>query len=142
MAEEKKDKRVYHYRSAFMQPTWIQKISDKYSLPNAVKLATFGWTAFLFLLYYWLITEIVMKIIPIPLLFWLGVGVMPLWLLGILMADFTIEQQGVFRFLRDYLRFYWHYGRRRKKQTVNDGLLYYKPSYILKKEGKISEVKK
>jgi len=46
MAEGKKDKRVYHYRSAFMQPTWIQKISDKYSLPNAVKLATFGWTAF------------------------------------------------------------------------------------------------
>ena len=142
MGTEKKDKRVYHYRSAFMQPTWIQKISDRQSLPNAIKLSTIGWTAFLHLVYNWLVENFVTKVIPIPLPFWLGFGTPPLWLLGILMADFTIEQQGVFRFLRDYLRFYWHYGRRRKKQTVNDGLLYYKPSYILKKEGKISEVKK
>ena len=83
-----------------------------------------------------------MKIIPIPLLFWLGVGVMPLWLLGILMADFTIEQQGVYRFLKDYICFYWSYGRKRKKQVINDGLLYYKPACILKKEGKkISETR-
>ena len=67
MSEAKKDKRVYHYRSAFEQPTWIQKLSDRFSLPNAIKLSTIGWTAFLFFAYYWIVTRLVMKMIPIPL---------------------------------------------------------------------------
>ena len=139
MSEAKKDKRVYHYRSAFEQPTWIQKLSDRFSLPNAIKLSTIGWTAFLFFTYYWIVTRLVMKIIPLPLPFWIGVGTPLLWSAGIVLSDFTIEQQKISRFIRDYLKFYRIYGRKRKQKYLNDGILYYKPDYILKKEGELSE---
>ena len=77
MGTEKKDKRVYNYRSAFMQPTWIQKISDRHSLPNAIKLSTIGWTAFLLVVYYWLVENFVTKVIPIPLPFGLVLALRP-----------------------------------------------------------------
>ena len=139
MAFEKKDKRLYHYRSAFEQPTWIQKFSDRFSLPNAIKLSTLGWTAFLFLAYYWLFSNFVTKVIPIPMPFWIGVGTPIIWSSGIVLSDFTIEQQKISRFIRDYLKFYRIYGRKRKQKYLNDGILYYKPDYILKKEGELSE---
>ena len=88
---------------------------------------------------FWLISNFVTKVIPIPMPFWIGVGTPIIWSSGIILSDFTIEQQKISRFIRDYLKFYRVYGRKRKLKYLNDGILYYKPDYILKKEGKLSE---
>ena len=81
------------------------------------------------------------KVIPIPLIFWATLGFLPIWSLGIILSDLKIEQQPVGKFLKDYVRFYWKYGRKRKRLYLNDGLLYFKPSYILKKERKKNGIK-
>ena len=141
MSEQKRvDKRVYNYRTALEQPIWIQKLSNQITLSNAIKLSTIGWSLFLFISALWLMSQL-SKSIPIPLSFWGALGFFPMWSLGIILSELKIEQQTVGRFLKDYIRFYLKYGRRRKRYYLNDGLLYYKPSYILKKERKVHGIK-
>lgn len=141
MAEKQRvDKKVYNYRSALEQPIWIQKLSEKISLSNAIKLSTIGWSLTLYILYLWIMSR-VEKAIPIPLIFWAALGFLPIWSLGIILSDLKIEQQPVVKFFKDYVRFYWRYGRKRKRFYLNDGLLYFKPSYILKKERKKNGIK-
>ena len=141
MAKQKRvDKRVYNDLTALEQPIWIQKLSNQITLSNAIKLSTIGWGLTLFVVYLWLMSKL-SKTIPIPLTFWGSLGALPIWSLGIILSDLKIEQQTVGRFIKDYLRFYWKYGRKRKRQYLNDGLLYYKPSHILKKERKVDGVK-
>ena len=94
----------------------------------------------MYILYLWLMSHVA-KVIPIPLIFWGTPGLFPIWSLGIILSDLKIEQQSVGKFFKDYVRFYWKYGRKRKRFYLNDGLLYFKPSYILRKERKKNGIK-
>ena len=140
MAEKQRvDKKVYNYRSALEQPIWIQKLSEKISLSNAIKLSTIGWSLILYVLYLWLMSR-VEKVIPIPLIFWATLGFLPIWSLGIILSDLKIEQQPVGKFLKDYVRFYWKYGRKRKRLYLNDGLLYFKPGKRMALNNEVEDI--
>lgn len=131
--DRKKDKQVYHYRTALEQPIWIQRLSNKITLSNAIKVSTIAWSLGLYLIYIYIVLRF-LKVIPIPSFFWFGLGLLPCWGSGILLADLKIEHQSILKFLRDYLKMYFKYGIKRHRMFLNDGQLFYRPSYILKKE--------
>lgn len=131
--EERPDKMVYNYRTALEQPIWVQKITDKWSLPNAVKLSTIGWTIFIYLLLLYIILKF-FKGLPIPMPFWVVFIAVPSWGTGIVLADLKIEEQSIGRFIKDYLKMYRKYGYKRRHYYLNDGIFFVKPSLIAKKE--------
>ncbi|MEY8700953.1 TcpE family conjugal transfer membrane protein [Streptococcus ferus] len=130
---KKVDKKVYNYRTALEQPIWIQRLSKELTLPNAVKMSTIVWTLTIYLFYIYFVLRF-LRIFSIPSIFWFSLGLFPCWSLGILLADLKVEQQPVLRFVRDYLKMYFSYGLKRHKMFLNDGQLFYRPFYILKKE--------
>ncbi|MDG3142860.1 conjugal transfer protein [Streptococcus suis] len=131
--EERPDKKVYNYRTALEQPIWIQKITNTFSLSNAVKLSTFGWTMAIYFLFLYLVMKL-LRGLPIPMPFWVVFIIVPSWALGIIMSDLKIEEQSVGRFLKDYWKMYLTYGQKRRHYYLNDGLFFIKPSVIVKKE--------
>lgn len=135
MSEETKrqDKRVYNYTKALNQPVWIQKITDGFSLPFALKMSDLGW--FVFFAYWTLrLAVFLSKITPAPLAFWFIPALALAFYLAVLVSDLTIDKKPFLRFVLDYLRFYHLYGFKRKRYLINDGQLYTRPSHILEKE--------
>ncbi|MSU87126.1 conjugal transfer protein [Streptococcus dysgalactiae subsp. dysgalactiae] len=129
---ERKDKEVYNYTTALKQPTWIQKITENYSLPNAIKLSTFAWGIFFYLFFMYLVLKF-LKGLPLPIPFWGALLVVPSWYLALIFADLKIEEQSLSRFFKDYLKMYRKYGLKRKTHYLNDGIWYLKPEYMVKK---------
>ncbi|MGX9845623.1 TcpE family conjugal transfer membrane protein [Streptococcus iniae] len=129
---ERPDKEVYNYTTALQQPTWIQKLTDSYSLPNAIKLSTFGWGMSFYLLFMYLVLKF-LRGLPLPVPFWGALLVVPSVYLGLIFADLKIQELSISRFLRAYFKMYLKYGMKRKNHYLNDGILYQKPAYIIKK---------
>lgn len=133
MAMEKKDKRVYSYRTALEQPIWVQRLTQWITLPNAVKLSTFVWIGLLLGGWFVIAKQCFAPLLPmVPIWFWLSLGVMPAWGLGVILADLTIEEQTVFRFMKDYLKFYFRYAIKRHRYYFYDGIRFIKPTIVLK----------
>lgn len=130
--EERTDKKVYNYRTALEQPIWVQKITERWSLPNAVKLSTIGWTILIYLLLIYVVLKC-FKGLPIPFPFWAVFLAIPSWGAGIVLADLKIEEQPIGRFARDYLKMYRKYGYKRHDHYLNDGIFFKKPSVIIKR---------
>lgn len=131
--EERPDKKVYNYRTALEQPIWVQKLTEKWILPNAIKLSTIGWTIFIYLLFLYLVLKF-LRGLPLPLPFWSVFLLVPSWGTGIVLADLKIEEQPIGRFIKDYFKMYRKYGHKRHNYYLNDGLFFVKPSMIVKKE--------
>lgn len=124
MAEDKrKDKKMYSYKRALAQPYWIQKLTDDFSLPYAVKLSTIFYAVLVFGLLYGLLG--VFPFIPFGLRTigsaWLG------WRAGVLMSDLTVDGKSLSNFLMDYFFFYFKYGIKGNSIYVNKGMVYKKP---------------
>lgn len=133
MVMERKDKRVYSYRTALEQPIWVQRLANFYTLSNAVKLSTIVWTGILLSLWYVLVKLTVRQLLPfIPIYFWLVFGGFVSWPLGVILADLKIEEQPVFRFMKDYLTFYFRYAIKRRHYYFYNGIRYIKPTVVLK----------
>lgn len=130
---EKKDKRVYSYRTALEQPIWVQRLASFYTLSNAVKLSAIVWMGITLGLWYVLVKLTVVKLLPfIPIYFWLVFGALIAWPVGVTLADLKIEEQTVLRFMKDYLKFYFRYAIKRRRYYFYDGIRYIKPTVVLK----------
>ena len=130
---EKKDKRVYSYRTALEQPIWVQRLASFYTLSNAVKLSAVVWMGITLGLWYVLVKLTVVKLLPfIPIYFWLVFGALIAWPVGVTLADLKIEEQTVLRFMKDYLKFYFRYAIKRRRYYFYDGIRYIKPTVVLK----------
>lgn len=130
---EKKDKRVYSYRTALEQPIWVQRLASFYTLSNAVKLSAIIWMGIVLGGWYILVKLTVVKLLPfIPIYFWLVFGALLAWPVGVTLADLKIEEQTVFRFMKDYLKFYFRYAIKRRRCYFYDGIRYIKPTVVLK----------
>lgn len=130
---EKKDKRVYSYRTALEQPIWVQRLASFYTLSNAVKLSAIVWMGITLGLWYVLVKLTVVKLLPfIPIYFWLVFGALIAWPVGVTLADLKIEEQTVLRFMKDYLIFYVRYAIKRRRYYFYDGIRYIKPTVVLK----------
>lgn len=53
------------------------------------------------------------------------------WPLGVILADLKIEEQSVFRFMKDYLTFYFRYAIKRRRYYFYNGIRYIKPTVVL-----------
>ncbi len=131
--EERPDKKVYNYRTALEQPIWVQKITEKWILPNAIKLSTIGWTIAIYTVLLYSVMKF-LKGLPIPMPFWWVFLGVPSWGTGIVLADLKIEEQSIGRFIKDYLKMYRKYGFKRHQYYLNDGIFFVKPSIITRKE--------
>lgn len=129
---EREDKEVYNYTTSLKQPTWITKITSTISLPNSYKLSMFVWWFSFYLLFMYLALKF-LKGLPLPTPFWGALFLAPSFYLGNVFSDLTIQEQSISRFIRDYLKMYRRYGRKRKKYYLNDGIFYVRPLLILKK---------
>ena len=137
--ERLRDKEVYNYTEALNQPIWIQKLTENFSLPYAVKLSYIVW----FLIFLgggiWLALRLA-DWTPFPFPFWITFGVFGAGWLAIVVADLKIDGKGFVRFFWDYYRFYRKFGRRAKTSYLNDGYIYKKQKELLERE--VKRVKK
>ncbi|MEX2785404.1 TcpE family conjugal transfer membrane protein [Streptococcus sp. H49] len=133
--EQRVDKQVYNYTEALNQPVWVQKLTDRVSLPYAVKMSTLIWLV-LFVGLAVLLCRKLGEWTPLPLPFWLVFGIAGAVYLSILVADLRIDEKNFVKFFVDYLIFYWRYGRKARKSYLNNGLLYRKQKQILEREVK------
>ncbi|ARS61672.1 conjugal transfer protein [Streptococcus mutans] len=125
MEIERKDKEVYNYKQALEQPIWIQKITDTFSLKNAIRLSTIIWSICVAITLL-LLVSLVSRFTFIPFPFLATLAVMASWTLGMLLSELKIEEKTVLRFTFDYLKFYLVYGRKAKTHYLNKGFLYKK----------------
>ncbi|AXQ77777.1 conjugal transfer protein [Streptococcus chenjunshii] len=133
--EQRPDKQVYNYTEALNQPVWVQKITDRVSLPYAVKMSTLIWLV-LFVGLAVLLCRKLGEWTPLPLPFWLVFGIAGAVYLSILVADLKIDEKNFVKFFVDYLIFYFRFGRKAKMYYFNNGLLYRKQKQILEREVK------
>lgn len=112
MEIERKDKEVYNYKQALEQPIWIQKITDTFSLKNAIRLSTIIWSICVAIMLL-LLASLVSRFTFIPFPFLATLAVMASWTLGMLLSELKIEEKTVLRFTFDYLKFYLVYGDRK-----------------------------
>lgn len=136
MAEKgtREDKRVYNYTQSLNQPHWIQRITDDFSLPNAIRLSTVFWFL-VFLGILLLVSNVLSKQIGLPFPLLASLSAFVSWSLSVIVSDLKIEEKGWLRFLVDYFWFYWKFGRKAKRTYYNKGYLYRKVKTVEKKKG-------
>ncbi|WP_460055409.1 TcpE family conjugal transfer membrane protein [Pseudolactococcus yaeyamensis] len=120
MAENTNDKYLYAYKRALEEQNTFHTIFG-YPLLSPIKYSFVGY-AFLILLVEALIWYRLLKFIPTGWAF--AVALLVAYRLGQKLADKKIDGKHFPIFIRDWLVFYFVYGRKRKKCFLNKGILY------------------
>lgn len=135
----RENKEVYNFTEALNQPNWVQKITNRISLPFAIKLSSIIWLLLFELLAVWLGLRLA-QWTPLPFPFWLVLGSFASFYLSLAVADLKIDQKNFIKFVVDYVWFYLKFGRKARKSYLNDGYIYKKQKELLERE--VKRVKK
>lgn len=117
--ESVEDKELYSYTEALSQPVWIQKLNEQYSLPTPIKLSR--------VIYFVIISFLIWQLYK-PFNFVFGFKIVSAgffgWYLAGLFSDLRVQGKSLFMYLKDYLIFYFRFGRKDKTLIINKGLVY------------------
>lgn len=117
--ESVEDKELYSYTEALSQPVWIQKLNEQYSLPTPIKLSR--------VIYFVIISFLIWQLYK-PFNFVFGFKIVSAgffgWYLAGLFSDLRVQGKSLFMYLKDYLVFYFRFGRKEKTLIINKGLVY------------------
>ena len=115
------DKELYSYKEALSQPVWIQKFNDRLSLPTPIKLSRL----FYFVVMFWLLWQF-LKLFSFAFGFKVTFSGFVGWYLAGLFSDLEVQGKSLFMYLKDYLIFYFRFGRKEKTLIISKGLTYKK----------------
>ena len=112
--ESVEDKELYSYTEALSQPVWIQKLNEQYSLPTPIKLSR--------VIYFVIISFLIWQLYK-PFNFVFGFKIVSAGFFG-WYSDLRVQGKSLFMYLKDYLVFYFRFGRKEKTLIINKGLVY------------------
>ena len=119
---EKEEKQLFSYKRGFDQPIFVKELSDNFSLPFAVEMSTLLYFIFFTPIFFFLLMSV-------GFLEWgwcLVVGSALGWKLGKILTNNKIDGKTIVIYLRDYIFYFWNYGRYGKKYYINKGKRYVK----------------
>lgn len=124
MAKESPDKNLYCYTKALAQPVWIQRISDDFALPSALKLSRIVYTVLIYYIF-WRFLKVVVGGIDFGLR--ATASAYSAWYLAALFSDLRVDGKSLLMYLKDYFIFYFRFGVRQNKIYINKGQIYRQP---------------
>jgi hypothetical protein len=131
--EELSDKRLYCYTKALSQPIWIQRISNDFSLPSALKLSKVIYTVIL----YFILSKF-LKMVASGVDFGLRITASGFlsWYLAGLFSELRVDGKSLLKYLKDYLIFYFRFGLRQNQIYLNKGQIYKRPRTVTRLKSK------
>ncbi|MBY5034178.1 conjugal transfer protein [Streptococcus gallolyticus] len=123
-AGKRVDKKLYSYKEALSQPVWVQKITERFSFTNPIRLSAFVYF-FLFFGLFWFLLEALVGFFSMGLR-----GVLSVFFslqLTIFVNGLVIDGKAILPYVRDYLSFYLVHGINAGKVYINKGQIYVKP---------------
>lgn len=131
--EERQDKELYCYTKALAQPIWIQRISNDFALPSALKLSRIIYTVVIYFLT-WKFLKLVVPGLPAGLR--MTISGYSGWILAGLFSDLRVDGKSLLKYLKDYFIFYFRFGIRQKQLYINKGQIYKQPKPMNKIKSK------
>ncbi|MGT2751304.1 TcpE family conjugal transfer membrane protein [Streptococcus orisasini] len=131
--EEFPDKRLYCYTKALSQPIWIQRISEDFSLPSALKLSKVIYTVVI----YFILSKF-LKTVAGGIDFGLRITASGFlgWYLAGLFSELRVDGKTLLKYLKDYLIFYFRFGLRQNQIYLNKGQIYKRPKAVMRLKSK------
>ncbi|MGT2712278.1 TcpE family conjugal transfer membrane protein [Streptococcus oriscaviae] len=115
-----KDKKLFSYKEALEQPHWIRSIAKIYTFSSAVKFSRFVYFTILALVFFLLIR--MMRFIPLN--YNIMLTVFSSWVVAGILEDLKVDGRPFAFYFKDYLVYYFTYGRKERQIYINKGKVY------------------